>query len=67
VAQSNCREGGAKLLQQVNTNALGQARFQIESAVPGVYRVSVLNVAKAGWAYDPSQNQQTTVTLQVPR
>ncbi len=58
---------GIHVIEQATTNSQGQARFQIASALQGMYRVSVTNVARTGWGYDATQNEFTSARLQVPR
>jgi hypothetical protein len=57
---------GQTQTKTVNTNARGIALFKLVSTLPGAYVITVLDVQKTGFQYDPSMNQETSEELIVP-
>lgn len=52
--------------QQALSNLTGIARFRLRSRQAGIHKLCVTDVTKAGYTYDPSQNNMTCRTLTVP-
>jgi hypothetical protein len=57
---------GATTTQQVLTTLQGLARFRIKSTQTGNHEMCVTDVTKAGYTYDPDQNNETCKTIQIP-
>jgi len=60
------KPGGQTSVQTVTTNTGGIASFRLNSTQQGTYTLSVQNVTKSGYVYDPSLNIETSEQLQVP-
>ena len=56
----------ATTAQQRSTNLRGIAGFALQTRKTGLWQLCVTDVAKAGWTYDPGQNQETCKTITVP-
>jgi hypothetical protein len=48
------------------TDAAGRAKFRVRSYDMGIYEVCVTDITKAGYVYDPGQNNETCETVSVP-
>jgi hypothetical protein len=53
-------------VQQADTNTKGLALFRVRSLESGTFEICVTDITVAGYTYDPSQNNQTCGTLNVP-
>jgi hypothetical protein len=57
---------GAGRSRQGLTSTSGIAGYRLRSRQTGTYEMCVVDVAKAGFVYDPGQNWATCQTIQVP-
>lgn len=58
--------GGAQRDKQATTNLQGVARYRIPARLSGTYWLTVLDVSKEGWLYDPDANNETSDYVVVP-
>lgn len=57
---------GPTRLQQEGTDDRGSARFALRFSTAGTYTITVIDVVKEGWLYDPHSNRETSDSIFVP-